>query len=92
MIAESGGSPINLAQKLGIPEDQLANDSLVILEFHRTDSYTAHMPSGNEWGANDQWLPGGKLPRGDLEAIVPTEGMVNGRDYTARDIATGEIL
>jgi hypothetical protein len=92
MLAESGGDPIQLARKLGIPEDQLVNDSLVIVQFHPTESYASHMPSGNEWGANDQWLPGGKLPQGDLEAIVLTEDMTNGRDYTVIDISTGEVL
>lgn len=93
MLDESGGDPIKLAQKLGIPEDQLANDSLVIVHFHPTSSYASHMPSGNEWGgANDQWLPGGRLPKGDLEAIVHTEDMANGRDYTVIDIATGDVL
>jgi hypothetical protein len=33
MIAESGGDPAKLAQKLGIPEDQLVNDSLIIVDF-----------------------------------------------------------
>ncbi|MCV7252051.1 PE domain-containing protein [Mycobacterium hackensackense] len=92
MLDESGGDPIKLAQKLGIPEDQLANDSLVIVHFHPTSSYASHMPSGNEWGANDQWLPGGRLPKGDLEAIVHTEDMAKGRDYTVIDIATGDVL
>lgn len=92
MVAESAGDANKLAEKLGIPRDQLANDSLVVVEFHPTRPYEPHVPSGNEWGANDQWLPGGRLPKGDLEAIVHTEGMVNGRDYTVRDIVTGEIL
>ncbi len=92
MLDESGGDPIKLAQMLGIPEDQLANDSLVLVQFHPTSSYASLMPSGNEWGANDQWLPGGKLPHGDLEAIVHTEGMSDGQDYTVIDIATGEVL
>jgi hypothetical protein len=92
MITESGGDPAKLTQKLGIPADQLVNDSLVIIDFHPTELYSPQIPSGNEWGANKQWLPGGKLPKGDLEAIVKTDGMINGRDYSARDIWTGELL
>lgn len=92
MIAETQGDPARLGEKLGIPADQLADDSIVIIEFHPHSSYEAHMPSGNEWGANDQWLPGGRLPEGDLEAVVYTDGMINGRDYTVRDLQTGEIL
>jgi hypothetical protein len=28
------------------------------------------MPSGNETGANDLWIPGGRLPDGNLEAVI----------------------
>lgn len=92
IMAEAGGDPIKVAQKLGIPEDQLAGDSMVIIDFHPSSRYDPLMPSGNEWGANRQWIPGGRLPEGDLEAVVLTDGMVKGRDYTVRDIRTGEIL
>jgi hypothetical protein len=91
-MSEANGDPVRIAQRLGIPEDQLAGDSLVLVEFHPTDAYKPLMPSGNEWGANMQWLPGGKLPHGDLEAVVNTDGMVNGVDYTVTDILTGEVL
>lgn len=92
IMAECGGDPIKIAQKLGIPEDQLAGDSLVRIDFHPSGSYDPLMPSGNEWGANKQWIPGGRLPEGDLEAVVLTDGMIKGRDYTVRDLLTGEIL
>lgn len=92
MIAEVAGDPVRLAERLGIPADQLAGDSLVMVEFHPTDAYKAAMPSGNEWGANAQWLPGGRLPHGDLEAVVETEDMINGVHYTVIDLITGEVL
>ena len=28
------------------------------------------IPSGNEAGANSQWIPGGKLPAGGREAVI----------------------
>ncbi len=28
------------------------------------------MPTGNEEGVNDLWLPGGKLPTGQSEAVT----------------------
>jgi|GEM_PF-2113331 len=92
MIAEAAGDPVRLAERLGIPADQLAGDSLVMVEFHPTGAYKAIMPSGNEWGTNAQWLPGGRLPHGDLEAVVETEDMINGVDYTVIDLFTGEVL
>ena len=44
------------------------------------------MPSGNEFGENTQWLPGGKLPTGQLEAVVKTEGLIEDVDYTIKDL------
>ena len=32
--------------------------------------FNVRMPSGNEMGANNLWLPGGRLPTGQLEAVV----------------------
>ena len=92
MISESKGDVGVIADKLGIPQEQLKNDSLVLIEFEPTELYSPKMPTGNEWGANKQWIPGGKLPQGDLEAVVKTEGMVKGRDYTVTDLLTGEKL
>lgn len=42
------------------------------------------MPSGNEWGANPQWIPGGVLPDGNLEAIIRTENLKEGIHYTVK--------
>ncbi|MHB9805701.1 PAAR domain-containing protein [Pantoea ananatis] len=92
MINETNGDNIALAEKLGIPSKQLDGDSLVLIEFKPTELYSPKMPTGREFGANDQWIPGGKLPRGDLEAVVKTEGMVKGKDYIATDLFTGEAL
>lgn len=61
-------------------------------EFKPGKLYSPGIHTGNEWGANSQWILGGKLPQGDLEAVVHTEGMINGRDYIVTDIVTGKIL
>ncbi len=92
IIGDANGDPKLIASKLGIPEEQLSNDSLVMVEFKPTELYSPRVPSGKEWGANSEWLPGGKLPKGDLEAVVNTEGMINGRDFIVKDIVRGEIL
>ncbi len=42
------------------------------------------MPLGNEWGANDQWIPGGVLPDGNLEAIIRIEGLIENTHYTVK--------
>ena len=76
----------NLKCKLGIPPTQLQEGGLVGIDFKISDRYKVEVPSGNEFGTNDLWLPGGKLPNGKLEAIIKTEGMVKDIDYTIKDI------
>jgi hypothetical protein len=33
------------------------------------------IPSGNEAGANEFWIPGGKLPDGNSEAVIDAAGI-----------------
>lgn len=68
-------SPNEQATKLGIPVSQIQNGDLVRIDFHLSNQYPVHMPTGNEFGANAQWKPGGKLPTGLSEAVIYTEGM-----------------
>jgi hypothetical protein len=59
---------------------------LVRVDFKVTSKYKIYMPSGNEFGVNPQWLPGGRLPTGQLEVVVKTDGMVKNVDYFVTDI------
>ena len=56
------------------------------MDFKVTKRCKVYMPSGNEFGENTQWLPGGKLPTGQLEAVVKTEGLIEDVDYTIKDL------
>jgi hypothetical protein len=69
------------SKKHGIPESQLLGGGVVRVDFKLSSKNKIEMPSGNEWGANKQWIPGGKLPEGNLEAIIKTEGMIEGVDF-----------
>lgn len=59
---------INLKCKLGIPPTQLQEGALVRIDFKISDRYKVEVPSGNEFGTNDLWLPGGKLPNGKIRS------------------------
>lgn len=74
------------AAKLGVPIEQLQNGGLVRIDFNLNSSNKVEMPSGNEWGANDLWIPGGKTSGGASEAIIKTEGMQLNIDYTVKDL------
>jgi hypothetical protein len=68
------------AKKLGISVEQLKEGGgLVRIDFNHSDKI--QIPSGNEWGVNKNWIPGGKTSGGVDEAIVKTKGMVEGIDY-----------
>jgi type VI secretion system protein ImpH len=42
----------------------------LVLAFGGPKDLNVRVPSGNESGANELWIPGGKLPTGQLEATV----------------------
>ena len=67
LIAQAGGDVTKLEQLLGLPEGYLGSNPI------RVDISTPtglRMPSGNEFGANSQWIPGGYTSGGIPEAII----------------------
>ncbi len=74
------------SKKLGIPFEQIEKGYAVRIDFKLSKEVKVEMPSGNEFGANEQWLPGGVLPEGNLEAIVRTEGLKENIHYTVKDL------
>lgn len=72
------------ALKLGIPLEQIENGDIVRIDFKLSKEIKVEMPSGNEWGTNEKWLPGGVLPEGNLEAIIKTEKLKEGVHYTIK--------
>lgn len=94
IINESGGSSEVMSSRLGIPAEQFENGNLLRVELYPTENYQPKIPSGNEFGARDTeplWLPGGKLPNGDWEAVISTKDMVKGVDYEVFDFKTGGV-
>ena len=72
------------AKKLGIPIEQVEKGQLVRIDFKLSREVKIEIPSGNEWGANSEWIPGGILPDGNLEAIIKTEGLIENRHYIVK--------
>lgn len=46
------------------------------------------IPNGNEAGASELWIPGGKLPNGVPEAVIDAGGLPDSR-YAVRTVETG---
>ncbi|MDH7913761.1 hypothetical protein [Winogradskyella sp. SYSU M77433] len=85
LLKQANGDVSNLSKTLGVPEEQLKG-GLVRIDFKLSKKSKLVFPEGNEFGANPQWLPGGKLPTGELEIVIKTEGLILNKDYRVYDI------
>jgi hypothetical protein len=70
LIAATQGDPRALEKALGLHEGFLDSKKLVRVDINHPDDFNLRIPSGNEAGANEQWIPGGLLPDGAAEAVV----------------------
>ncbi|KRQ27775.1 hypothetical protein BKG80_14520 [Mycobacteroides chelonae] len=87
MLARTQGDPRAMERELGLTEGFLDSNKLVRIDIPEPHGANARIPSGNEAGANEKWLPGGKLPDGASEAVI--DGGKLGPDrYTVTDLET----
>jgi RHS repeat-associated protein len=91
IVKSANGDVTKIAADLGIPVEQLEKGSLVRIDVVNPRYFDAAMPSGNEFGANKQWIPGGKLPTGKDEIVVSASKMTKS-DLKVTDLKTGEDL
>jgi len=70
LLANAKGDPRALEQALGLPKNTLDNSTLVRIDIPAPKDLNLRIPSGNEAGANELWIPGGKLPTGSSEAVI----------------------
>lgn len=76
LIAAAGGDGEKIERALGLPEGFFDDGgALVRIDIPNPESFGLRMPSGNEAGANQMWLPGGLLPDGSAEAIIDGSGI-----------------
>jgi hypothetical protein len=87
LLSEAGGDLRKLEASLGLPVGQLDKSTLVRVDFspEAMKDLNMRMPSGNEAGANSQWLPGGYLPSGANEAVIDGAKASN-KDFVIKDI------
>ncbi|MGB8839670.1 MAG: hypothetical protein WCC64_01235 [Aliidongia sp.] len=70
LLASTRGEAVALEQALGLPEGTLESQNLVRIDIPNPRALNLRIPSGNEAGANAQFIPGGRLPNGNLEAVI----------------------
>ena len=85
LLANAGGDPRALERALGLPEGQLDGNTLMRVDFEQPRQLDLRVPSGNEAGANDLWIPGGRLPDGSAEAVIDV-GAIPPSRYTATPV------
>lgn len=67
----------------------LSDDVLVRVDIPDPQELNLRIPSGNEAGANDYWIPRGRLPDGAPEAVIDAADLPESR-YTVRALAGGD--
>jgi hypothetical protein len=70
LLSRAHGSIEALEREIGIPPGAWQGRAIVRIDILDPTKLKARMPSGNEMGANDLWMPGGKLPTGAHEAVL----------------------
>jgi hypothetical protein len=70
IIAESGGNLRQIEQMLGLELNYLDGNDVMIVHIENPSAHNLRMPTGNEGGANQYWLPGGKTSGGINEAVM----------------------
>jgi hypothetical protein len=75
LMRETGGDPRAMERALGLPDNYFAEHPVVRVDIPHSGLDGLRLPSGNEAGANPQWLPGGKLPTGTSEGVIDVGGI-----------------
>lgn len=70
LILNANGQLNYIESELGIPKDSWENTTIIRIDIPRPKKFHIRIPSGNEEGANNLWIPGGKLPNGFSESVI----------------------
>lgn len=70
MLLRAKGDVSAIEAELGIPLGMWQGKELARIDVPAPRDLNLQIPSGNEAGANDLWILGGKLPTGQLEATI----------------------
>ncbi|MCX2803412.1 RHS repeat-associated core domain-containing protein, partial [Microbulbifer thermotolerans] len=70
LLRKANGDISYLENELGIPKGAWEGRTLKRIDIPNPTALNLRMPSGNEFGANEEWLAGGYLPTGYSEAVI----------------------
>jgi hypothetical protein len=83
MAQMAKSDPEALEEFLGLPKGEFKDADIIQIDIEpkQLPSLGFRIPSGNEAGANAQWIPGGVLPNGMPEAVINGGKMKPGVQY-----------
>lgn len=70
LLAKAHGQIIVIETELGIPSGLWQHGRIIRIDIPKPKRLHIRIPSGNEIGANELWIPGGKLPNGYSESVI----------------------
>ncbi len=70
VMKEADGDLRKVEQLLGLEKNYLSGSDTMIMYIDKKDFTNLRMPSGNEGGANQYWVPGGVTSGGINEAVM----------------------
>jgi len=70
LLTKANGDISVIESELGIPSGQWQGRSLIRIDVSSPGELNLRIPSGNEMGANDLWIPGGTLRTGYHEGVI----------------------
>lgn len=70
VLNNAGGDLAKLENELGYNIGSLEDGDYIIMYVNNPKKYNISLPSGNEMGANNNWIPGGYTSGGIPEAVV----------------------
>jgi hypothetical protein len=89
LMRSTQGNPRAMERSLGLPPGFLEEHNVLRIDVPDPQSYNLRVPSGNEAGANSDWIPGGYLPDGLREAVIDGAAVPPDR-YTVTEITNPE--
>ncbi|WP_163836735.1 hypothetical protein [Spartinivicinus ruber] len=69
-MSEANGNLRVVEKRLGLSDGYLGDKDTMVVHIERKDLDSLKVPSGNEGGANQYWVPGGYTSGGIPEAVV----------------------
>jgi hypothetical protein len=70
ILEKAHGKIAEIEKELMVKHGTFANKSIIRIDISKPKKFHIRVPTGNEAGTVDIWIPGGQLPNGLLQAVI----------------------